>query len=135
MLGIDKAQIVHTFDGKSAVTKYYRDRLDNIKDECQRLEDFLEIGDRIYNIRYYYMQAVIAHYEKHYEAGDISKKEKKERLKQTYRDEYFREALPYIIKNGTLDMKLKALCQKLYIPEAYKYLYKIILNLHKMKNK
>lgn len=135
MLGIDKARIVHTFDGKSAVTKYYKERLDNIKDECQRLEDFLEIGDRIYNIRYYYMQAVIAHYEKHYEAGDISKKEKKERLKQTYRDEYFREALPYIIKNGTLDMKLKALCQKLYIPEAYKYLYKIILNLHKMKNR
>ena len=32
-------------------------------------------------------------------------------------------------------MKLKALCQKLYIPEAYKYLYKIILNLHKMKNR
>ena len=78
MLGIDKAQIVHTFDGKSAVTKYYRDRLDNIKDECQRLEDFLEIGDRIYNIRYYYMQAVNVQHEA--KSGDYSKKGKRKKV-------------------------------------------------------
>lgn len=134
MLGLNKVNIVHTFDGKSAVTKYYKDRMENIKDECQRLENFLKIGDRIYSIRYYYMQAVIAHYEKHYETGDITKKEKKERLKRVYQDRYFRDAFPYILKNGTLDMKLKALCQKLYVPGMYTYLYKIILNLYKIKN-
>lgn len=135
MYGLEKASIVHTFDGKSAVTKYYKDRLQNVKDECKRLESFLEIGDRIFNIRFYYMQVVVAHYEKHYEIGDITEKEKKERLKQTYKDKYFRDALPYIIKNGTLDMKLKALCQKLYIPGLYVYLYKIILYLYKAKNR
>lgn len=135
MSGIENANIVHTFDGKSAVTKYYPDRLQNIKEECQKLEKFLTVGDEIYNIRYYYLELIIAHYSKHFEMGDISKREKKKKLRETYGEKYFRESLNYVIKNGTLDMRLKALCQKMYIPEAYAYLYKMILFFYKLRNK
>lgn len=127
--------IYHVRHDKCATSKFYPDKLENLEEECRMLERYLEIGDKINQFRWYYWNASLIHYETYWKKGVIGTKEWKSQKKRVYKRKYFRQCLNWVIKNGTLDMKIQGVCILLHIQNMYPFLMKMIVCISNIKCK
>lgn len=135
MKGMSYSGIYHVYNDKSAMSKLYLDKLENLETECKSLENYLDIGERINQFKWYYWNIALEHYKKHHINGNITKIKYKKMKKKVYSNRYFRGCLRWIINNGTLDMKIQGICIKLHIQKIYPVIMKIVVYIYNKKNK
>ena len=101
---------------------------------CQGIEEMTQKPE--YTIRWNFWMAVFRHFEKwvHFHNG-IHKQESKRKLKEAYRDTYFRECIPYIRKHGSLDQKVETFFMTPLLHPLFPLFYKIITLPHRLKRK
>ena len=121
----------------SSVGKFWPERLKWLKEITKAQIAYGTKSVGIGKIKLYAWEQALLHYKKHAKLGkdkDIRKKAK-HLLKEAIHDTYFRDSISDIIKYGTIDMKLEAICLKFYIWNLYPILLKFIMKLHKLKEK
>ena len=118
----DKSEYIYCLHNESAIHKYWPERLKEEKEECIAKEQLYVQNDSFNYIRYVHWFIVLEHYYQYIS----QKKEAKAKLKEAIWDPYFRQCLRYCMKQGTLDMKIAAVCLKFGTYSAYKKMYEII---------
>ena len=63
------------------------------------------------------------------------KKHARKKLKETINNAYFRMSIPYIKKNGTIDMKIEAVCLQIRSYNLFKKILKLLNWLKKRHRK
>lgn len=126
---------IHTEVDTSAVHKLYIDRLEIQKEECKLVEQFSRNQESMFRLRWFYWHIILLHYSKHIKLNgkksDIKKI--KQKLKNSFHSAYFRETLPYIRKNGTLDEKIESVLMGMYRHRLYQPIMKGISVLYNTK--
>lgn len=86
-------------------------------------------------IKLYGWETALLHYKKYAKYGKDKRTRKIARklLRETMRDPYFRSGISDIVKYGTIDMKLEAICLKFYIWNLYPALMKLLIKIHNIK--
>lgn len=123
LMAFDKCEYVHVTRQGSALQSYWPNRLTEEREECQLRETLME-PEEFNWIRFLHWMIAIEHY--YYWAFSRGKIDAKLKLKATINDPYFRQCIPYIIKEGTVDMKIAAWCLRLKKFGLYKRLMKIL---------
>lgn len=91
---------------KSLVNKFCEDRIDIGQKECELIERVS--NKKEFRIRWYVWHEVLNHFEKKGKSKDLCKsKIATRKIKDCYNNEYFRESIPFIRKNGSLDQKIE----------------------------
>lgn len=108
----------------SAVHKFYRNRLEIQKNECQLIEQYCHNRESIMRLRWYFWHITLEHYYLH--LNFENKNMVKERIKETYKDLYFRESLKSIRKNGSLDEKIETRLMSYSLHRYFDVIMKIL---------
>lgn len=91
-------------------------------------------GKPEYHIRWNEWRTAIAHHRKWLKASKGKKKREIVRcLRDSYRNGYFRESIPFIRKHGTLDEKVETFFMSRFLYPMYPGFYKIIVWLSRIK--
>lgn len=118
----------------SQMHQYEVNRLENIRDEAQILEKFLNVGDLYYRLKYYYWHSALAHYYKYYNIADgQEKKDIKKKIRETYEDSYFRRVNLIVRKCGSLDEKMETYFMSYNGKKVYSILMRILKTIYKLK--
>ena len=117
------------------------DSLMNRHHDCrtQGLERAAQIKERLtgkpeYHIRWQEWGNAVAHHRKWLKLSKGAEKRTVLRcLKDTYRNRYFRESIPFIRKYGTLDEKVETFFMNRFLHPLYPGCYKILASLGRLK--
>ena len=128
---------IYCKNSNSSVGKFWPERLKWIKEMNKAQIAYGADSVGIGKIKLYGWEEALLHYKKHskFEKDKDTRKKARHLLKEAMHDTYFRNGISDIIKYGTVDMKLEALCLKFYIWNLYPILLKFIMKLHKLKEK
>ena len=101
--------------------------------KCIKIEELTNKPE--YVTRWNHWQGIIRHFRKwqHFNGG-IRRKEANRGLQESYQNKYFRESIPYIRKNGTLDEKIETYFMRSWMHPLYKPVYSIVVFLSKIKH-
>jgi glycosyltransferase involved in cell wall biosynthesis len=91
-------------------------------------------GRTEYLVRWRCWQGILKHYKKWltFRKG-IHRKESKRAMKKAYKTEYFRESIPYMRKNGSLDQRVETYFMRYWLHPFYKPFYSGIVALSRVK--
>lgn len=128
---------IYCKNSNSSVGKFWPDRLKWIKEMNKAQIAYGSDSVGIGKIKLYGWEEALLHYKKHAKLGKDKNTRKKAKylLKEAMHDTYFRDGISDIIKYGTIDMKLEALCLKFYLWNIYPFLLKFFMKLHNIKGK
>ena len=102
--------------------------------KCIKIEELTRKTE--YYVRWQHWNGIIRHYQKWLTFNNgINRKESKQKLKECYKKQYFRESLHYIKKYGSLDEKVQAHFMFYGGEKLYKFSYNFLLLIRKIKNK
>lgn len=126
---------IYCKNSTSSVGKFWPERLKWLKEITKAQIAYGTKSVGIGKIKLYAWEQALLHYKKHAKLGKDkdTRKKAKHFLKETMRDTYFRNGISDIIKYGTIDMKLEAICLKFYIWNVYPILLKFIKKIHNIK--
>lgn len=113
---------------ESLVHRYWPDRCEKEKHECQMVENF--IGHNDYSLRWFNWHMALWHLEIWTQRGKVDAQQK---LIDAYCEPYFRESIPYMRKHGTLDEKFETFFMHSTTHALFKPAYNVVLTLHKLK--
>lgn len=87
-----------------------------------------------YVVRWRSWQAIFSHCRKWLTFNNgIHRQEAKKMMKEAYKTEYFRESIPYMRKNGSLDQKIETFFMRYWLHPFFKPCYSVIVALSKVK--
>lgn len=87
-----------------------------------------------YLVRWRNWEGIFAHYRKWLTFHNgVRKAEAKKAIKEAYETKYFRECIPYMRKNGTLDQKIQTYFMHYWLAPLYKPFYNMIVAISKVK--
>lgn len=93
-------------------------------------------GKMEYRIRFMEWHVAIGHHRKFQKLCKGAEKRTVLRcLKETYRNPYFRESIPFLRKHGTLDEKVETFFMNRFLHPMYPGFYKIIASLSRLKRR
>lgn len=117
----------------SLSNSFHAQRLDAETVKLQAVEAMT--GKKEYMIRWNEWCAICRHYRKWLTFADgIHRKEAGENLLRAYRSEYFRESIPYVRQQGSLDQKLETFFMRKWLHPLYKPCYGVVAALYGFKN-
>lgn len=110
----------------SMIHQLYINKMDDTISECKMLEFFLDSPEQYMRLKFYYWHRILEHYYKYYGAP-VSKSTKSQirtKIKETYKNKYFRSCKNYFRKYGSLDERIET-----YLMGWYRHgIYNVILN-------
>ena len=118
----------YTVSANSLVNSFHEERLKEEKEEAILREKLFKNNDYFQLIKYIHWHTALEHYYS-YLKSDKYKKIAASRLKESMSDKYFRRSIKYMVKEGTVDMKIEGVCLFLHNYQLYKDILKIILRL------
>lgn len=118
----------YTVREDSLVNRFIPERLKIEREECKVRETLFYPAFEFGAVKYIHWHIALEHYYSYLKTSSFMA-EAKQGLKKTIRDEYFRQCLPYLIKKGSLDMKIEGICLKAFLFRPYKSILKIILRI------
>lgn len=122
---VSKTTYFHNKVESSLVHKYYPERLKKEKLECQILEEFIE--SKNLKMRWYYWHIALNHFAIWSKKGDYKiRKDAKIKMRKAFKDSYFKEAILYIRKNGTLDEKIETYLMEYYSHIVFEPICKVL---------
>ena len=117
----------------SAMHRYHATRLNATIASSKAIEDIA--GREVYPARWYYWHSAIAHFEKwKSRKTNLERKEVSRRLRKCFNEPFFRDCIPYVRKNGTLDEKIETYFMRSWLHPLYKPFYSLIVFASRMKN-
>lgn len=123
---VHRSEYIYYQRENSAVHSFWPDRLQEEKDECMARQLVFGDNETFDWIKFMHWHTALEHFHKYRdhkkypEYAEVAKRE----LKKTIQDPYFRTCINYIIRTGTKDMQIAAICLRI---GSYR-LYKIIMN-------
>lgn len=124
-------------DIESSATKKLRlNRMDIEKDFCQRMEVVIIQYEQIMRLRYLRWHYAFNHYYRFYAMPEYRERKRdiKKVIVQTYNNSFFRQSIPFIRKNGTLDEKIESYLMGYYRHKLYKHILSVVQFLSKCKH-
>lgn len=99
---------------------------------CKATEDMTQKAE--YLVRWRSWQGIFRHYRKWltFNQGE-HRAEAKQLIRRCYKTEYFRESIPYMRKNGSLDQKVETFFMRAWLHPMYKPFYSVIIALSKIR--
>ena len=82
-------------------------------------------------IKYIHWHITMEHYYQYTGCDSVHRQTANRKLAEAIRDSYFRKSIPWIIRNGSKDMIVEAICVKLGSYKLYKWLWEALLKLRK----
>lgn len=123
-----------TDNGDSLMNRHHECRTRGLIEVTQAMERLT--GKPEYRIRWHEWGLALAHHRKWLKLSKGAKKRTVIRcLKDTYRNRYFRESIPFIRKNGTLDEKVETFFMNRFFHPMYPGFYKILVGLSRLKRR
>lgn len=117
----------------SAMQKWHPSRINTAVALSKAIEEMLQ--KREYLARWYYWHGAIRHLDKwHQRSTGTQKREVCKKMSECFNEPYFRECLPYIRKNGTLDERIEAFFMRRWLHSLYEPMYSFVVFLSKIKN-
>lgn len=120
---------IYRTNNESAVHKFYSTRLEDVKAECQKIEEFYE--KRSGRLEWLNWHKVLAHYYFHYR--NSNQKEIIFLIKQAYNDKYFKDCLLYIRRRGSLDERIETYFMNYYTHGIYDLIINFIGKIYSFK--
>lgn len=108
----------------SLVHQYSPERLNVEIKVCKLIEEFSDHKE--YKIRWFYWHIVLNHFNVRKKENPKIKHDANSRLKQAFKNKYFRESIGYIRSCGTLDEKIETYLMSFWLYWLYKPVIKII---------
>lgn len=105
----------------SLIHQFYINKMEETINECKMLENFLDSPEQYMRLKFYYWHRILEHYYKYYNRP-ISKSIKaqiKTKIKETYRNEYFRNCKEYFRNHGSLDERIETFLMGWYRHKIY----------------
>lgn len=88
-----------------------------------------------YLVRWRNWEAIFRHYKKWTTFNNgIHRQEAKRAIKEAYETQYFRESIPYMRKNGSLDQKIETFFMRYWLAPLYKPFYSVVVALSRVKH-
>lgn len=128
---VDNTEYVYCARPDSALRKYWPERLEEEKNECILKEKLLGEAEDFDWIKFIHWNVALEHYYL-FAHKKGKKKHARKKLKETINNAYFRMSIPYIKKNGTIDMKIEAACLQM---RSYNLFKKILKSLNWLKRR
>lgn len=125
---ISECGYIYCLHENSAIHKFWPERCKEEYEECSEKERLFEKTESFNWIKFSHWNTALEHYYDHIKDNTYAAEARK-KMKETIRFSYFRESIPYIMKYGTTDMKICALCLKIGSFNLYKLLIKIIFSI------
>ena len=123
---ISQSGYIYRLHEESLIHRFWPNRLEIERQECIKREAFFESAKSFDFMKYVHWNNVLEHFYFYATTSSPNKKIAKKLLKVAVRDPYFRTCISYTLKNGTLDMKIEAICLKIRIYGLYKCIEKIL---------
>ena len=122
---------MYTVSEQSLVNSFHAERVDAEREETKLIEKLFEYNPYCDEIKFIHWHIALEHYysyrrNKNYKNAAVSG------LKKTINDQYFRTGLPYMLKNGTTDMKIEAISLKLHSYSLYKLVLSLVMKLRRL---
>lgn len=119
-------------DHPSALHRFNSERFADCIKICQAIEAISHKPE--YERRWYYWKSVIRHYDKWQECSTKeNRKEVSMQMKRCYQEPYFRESIPFMRKNGTLDEKVETFFMHRFLHPLYPGFYKLLVAISRIK--
>ena len=121
----------------SATKKLRLNRLEIEQDFCERMEKVVINPSQVMPLRFLRWHYAFNHYYKFYklEKNAYTKRQIKDAIKQAYKSVFFRECLPYIRSNGSLDQKIEGYFMTYYSHKFYIPILRVVQFLSQIKRK
>ena len=121
----------------SATKKLRLNRLEIEQDFCERMEKVVINPSQVMPLRFLRWHYAFNHYYKFYklEKNAYTKRQIKDAIKQAYKSVFFRECLPYIRSNGSLDQKIECYFMSYYSHKFYIPILRVVQFLSQIKRK
>lgn len=126
ILSMEKKGYVYRYIEGSMIHQFYISKMDDTINECKMLENFLDSPEQYMRLKFYYWHRILEHYYKYYRkpVSESIKSQVRAKIKETYKNEYFRSCKKYFRKYGSLDERIET-----YLMGWYRHrIYKVILN-------
>lgn len=129
---VDQCNYMYRMREGSAIHSFWPGRLEEERGEAMAREVLLGGSEDFNMIKYIHWHIAMEHYYQH--AGPCSphRKTANQKLAQAVRDPYFRKSIPWIVRNGSKDMVLEAVCVKLGSYKLYKKLWAGLLRIRSL---
>ncbi len=128
---LDSIKYHYRIHSSSAIHRFHLQRAYFEKCVCKAMEKIITAdSDEFKSFLYVHWIIGLEHY-----YAFRKNKEARSALKLALCDSYFRQAIPYCKKYGTIDMKVFALCAKINNYNLYKFIIKSIKNLSAVKSR
>lgn len=112
--------------------RFCADRAQSQMAFCREVEKMTNQPE--YLVRWKNWNTVLRHYRVWRTRNNgIHGEEAKKVLRQAYKEKYFRESIPYIRKNGSLDQKVESYFMYSWLYPLYQPFYSVIVSLSKIK--
>lgn len=125
----------YTLRENSATHTFWPNRLEEERTESQVREALFAKSEEFNFVKYIHWHTALEHFYNFSAKVHPEHKVASKQLRKAVADRYFRKSIPWIIKNGSKDMKIEAICVWLGSYRLYKFCLKMIGNLHKALRK
>ena len=126
IMSLETKGYVYRYIEGSMIHQFYIDKMDDTINECKMLEGFLDSSEQYMRLKFYYWHRILEHYYKYYKQP-ISKKIKSQiriKIKETYKNGYFRNCKKYFRKYGSLDERIETYLMGWYRHKIYNVILK-----------
>ena len=107
----------------SAVHKFWPDRLEKERKECQQKATVFVNSPTFNYMKYIHWHITLEHFFVHSSVCP------KKLFRSAIKDRYFRACIPYVLANGTLDMKIEVVCLFFGSYRLYKAIFGLVSKL------
>jgi glycosyltransferase involved in cell wall biosynthesis len=122
----DRSDYHYCHNPGSVIRRYHSDKLEQQMAECIRHEEFM--GKEDFSLRWRTWHSILLHYKRwRSDKQGIYRKDANRGLKAAYKSKYFKECIPYIRKNGTLDYKIETYFMQRWLHPFYKPFYRMVV--------
>lgn len=129
---VDQCSYMYRMREGSAIHSFWPDRLEEERGEAQARETLLGGSEDFDMIKYIHWHIAMEHYYQYTGRTSDHRQTANQKLAEAVWDPYFRQAIPWIIRNGSKDMVLEAICVKLGSYKLYKSLWAGLLRVRSL---
>ena len=129
LCAVDQCSYMYRMREGSAIHSFWPDRLGEERGEAMARERLLGDSEDFNQIKYIHWHIALEHYCQYSAKDSPHHKIASKKLHETVWDPYFRKAIPWIIRNGTKDMVVEAICVKLGSYRLYKRMWSALMGL------
>ena len=125
LIATKNCEYMYSTYSNSLINRFIQNRLQFERDECKLRQSLFIPSKEFGSIIYLHWNTTLEHYYAYLNVPSYEK-DAKRMLRSTVWDSYFRKGISYMLRYGTLDMKIEGICLLIGIFKLYKLLLRFI---------